>query len=267
MAETHSTAIIKGEVDLADDVLIGPHCVLTGPLTIGAGTRLVGNVYLHGPLTIGRGNTIYPFACLGFAPQHAKYDPDEPGHGLVIGDHNRFREHVTIHRAFTEEGPTRIGDRNYFMAGSHAGHDCLIGNDCTLVNGAALGGHCMVEDRVIVGGGTVVHQFCRLGRGAMLSGAMGLGLDLPPWFMLTGHNICGSINLVGLRRSSASREEINDVRWVYRTLYREGLSMKKALEVIRIRADSPMVAEYVRFIEASDRGICPARGKAARGTA
>ena len=267
MPEIHSTTIIEGEVQLAEDVVIGPHCVLTGPITIGAGTRLIGNVYLQGPLTMGDGNTIYPFTCLGFAPQHAKYDPNEPGQGLVIGDGNTFREHVTIHRAFTREGPTRLGDRNYFMATTHAGHDCVIGDDCTFVNGSALAGHCIAGDRVIIGGGTVVHQFCRLGRGAMLSGAMGLNMDIPPWFMLTGDNICGSVNLVGLRRSGMSREQIDEVRWVYRTLYRAGLSIKQALEVIRERADSPIVGEYVRFIESSDRGICPARGKAIRGTA
>lgn len=267
MPEIHPTTITEGEAQLAEDVVIGPHCVLTGPITIGAGTRLIGNVYVQGPLTMGGGNTVYPFTCLGFAPQHGKYDPNEPGEGLNIGDGNTFREHVTIHRAFTEEGPTRIGDRNYFMATSHAGHDCVVGDDCTFVNGSALGGHCIVEDRVIIGGSTVVHQFCRLGRGAMLSGAMGLGMDLPPWFMLTGNNICGSINLVGLRRSGMPREQIDEVRWVYRTLYRAGMSVKQALEAIRQRADSPIVAEYVRFIESSDRGICPARGKAIRGTA
>jgi UDP-N-acetylglucosamine acyltransferase len=267
MGEIHPTTTIEGEVRFADDVAIGPHCVVIGPVTIESGTRLIGNVYLQGPLTIGRGNVIYPFTCLGFAPQHAKFDPNQPGQGLVIGDDNTFREHVTIHRAFTTEGPTRIGDRNYFMATSHAGHDCMIGDDCTFVNGSMLGGHVIVQDHVIVGGGSTVHQFVRLGHGAMLSGGMGTGLDLPPWFMLTGNNICGSVNLVGLRRSGMSSRQIDEVRWVYRTLYRQGMSLKQALEVIKERADSPLIAEYVRFIESSERGICTARPKAARGTA
>ncbi len=266
MPEIHSTAIIDGEADLADDVYIGPYCVLTGPITIGSGTRLIGNVYLNGPLTMGAGNIVYPFVCLGFAPQHAKYDPTEPGQGTVIGDGNTFREQVTIHRAFLGDGPTRIGDRNQFMATSHAGHDCIIENDCTFVNGCALGGHCVVQDQVIVGGSAMVHQFCQLGRGSMLSGGMGVGKDLPPWFMLTGINVCGSINLIGLRRSGMSREQINEVRWVFTTIYREGLSLKGALEKLKERADSPVVAEYIAFIEASERGICPGSGKAARGT-
>jgi len=267
MPEIHRTALLEGDVELGDEVVIGPHCVLTGPITLGAGCRLIGNVYLHGPLEMGRENVVYPFACLGFAPQHVKYDPDSSGEGLEIGDENTFREQVTIHRAFQEEGPTRIGNRNYFMATSHAGHDCRIGDGCTVVNGALLAGHVTVGDGVIVGGGTAVHQFVRLGRGAMLSGAMATGLDIPPWFMLTGTNICGSVNLVGLRRSGMSREEIEDVRWAYRTLYREGRSMKAALEDLKQRAERPIVAAYIAFIETTQRGICPARGKAARGTA
>ncbi|MHC4108803.1 MAG: acyl-ACP--UDP-N-acetylglucosamine O-acyltransferase [Planctomycetota bacterium] len=263
----HPTAILDGEIDLGDDVAIGPHCVLTGSMTIGPGTRLIGHVYLNGPLEIGSNNVIYPFSCLGYAPQHAKYDPTQPGKGLVIGSGNTIREHVTIHRAFTDEGPTTIGDGNFFMATSHAGHDCRVADNCVFVNNCLLGGHVIVEDGVTVGGGSVVHQFCRLGRGAMLSGAMGASRDIPPFFMLTGTNVCGSVNVVGLRRSGLSRDDIEDVRWVYRTLYREGRSTKSALEALRQRGDRPLVAEYIAFVESSERGICSGKGKAVRGEA
>jgi UDP-N-acetylglucosamine acyltransferase len=122
-----------------------------------------------------------------------------------------------------------------------------------------------VQDRVTMGGSSVVHQFCRIGRGAMLSGAMGLGGDLPPWFMLTGNNVCGGINIIGLRRNGFSRAQIDDVRWVYRTLYRSGLTIKHALERLREREESAVVREYIEFIEAAgQRPICPAKGKAAR---
>lgn len=267
MPNVHPTAIVQGNVDLADDAQIGPYCVLTGPITAGPGTRLLGNVYLQGPMTLGANNTIYPFACLGFAPQHAQFDPQTPGQGLVIGDENTFREHVTIHRAFTEAGPTRIGDRNVFMASSHAGHDCQIGNDCTFANGALLGGHVTVEDRVVVGGGMLVHQFCRIGLGAMLSGGMGTKADVPPFFMLTGTNICGAVNMIGLRRSGMPRDQIEDVRWVYKTLYRRGHSPRDALIELKKRSERPMIADYIAFIESSERGYCPAHGKAAIGTA
>ncbi len=267
MPEIHPTAVIDDEVELAEDSSIGPNCVLSGPISVGPGTRLIGSVYLNGPLTLGRDNIVYPFSSLGFAPQHAKFDPKEPGKGLVIGDENTFREQVTIHRAFEDKGPTTIGDRNYFMATAHAGHDCQIGNDCTFVNASLVAGHVTVQDNVIIGGGCEVHQFVRLGRGAMLSGGMGTGLDIPPWFMLTGYNVCGAVNLVGLRRSGMPRDEIDDARWVYKTLYRDGMSIKSATELIRERADRPIVSEYIKFIEATDRGICTNRGKAARGSA
>jgi UDP-N-acetylglucosamine acyltransferase len=263
----HPTAIVDDECELADDVEVGPYCVLSGPLRIGPGCRLVGNVHLYGPLTMGAGNTIYPFACLGFAPQSLSYDPSKPGQGLVIGDHNTFREGVTIHRAMTDHGPTTIGDRNYFMAASHAGHDCVIGNHCVFANGTLLAGHVTVEDRVITGGTATVHQFCRVGRGAMLSGSMGLSRDLPPWFMLTGNNTAGSINMIGLRRSGMATDAIEDARWVYKTLYRRGLSVAAAKDALRRRSDRPIVAEYLAFLEQSKRGLCPASGSSKRTSA
>lgn len=270
MPKIHPTAIVDGEVNLADDVAIGPHCVLDGktaPIYLGAGTRLIGNVWLAGPLTLGQRNTVYPFACIGFSPQDLKWDPAKPGAGVIIGDGNTFRESVTIHRATSDEIPTRIGNNNYWMACSHAGHDVEVGNNCIFANGALLGGFVRFDDNAIIGGASTVHQFCHVGRGCMLSGSVGLSLDLPPWFMLTGTNVAGTINLVGLRRSGASRETIDDVRWVYRTLYRRGLLMKSALDELRTRADSPTVQEYIAFIESSKRNICPGAGKASRGTA
>ena len=267
MSSVHPTAILEGDVDLADDVVIGPHCVLTGPVSLGAGTRLIGNVYLFGPLVAGSDNLIYPFTCLGFAPQHTASDPGTSGPGVAIGSGNTFREQVTLSRAFTDEGPTTIGDGNCFMAGSHVGHDSRVGNECVFVNHAMLGGHVIVEDRVTVGAASFVHQFCHIGRGVMFAGAAGTTRDVPPYFMITGINICGSVNLVGLRRSDRPRDQIDDARWVYRTLYRKGLSMKAAVEALEERADRPMVAEYLRFFESSNRGICPAKGQAVRGMA
>lgn len=267
----HPTAILVGDIRLSDGIVIGPHCVLTAPagtaITIGAGTRLIGNVYLTGPLTLGENNTIYPFVTLGMPPQDLKWDPNVPGAGLTIGSGNTFREAVTIHRATSHETPTRVGNNNYWMANSHAGHDCNIGNNCVFANTVLLAGFVRVDDRVIFGGHTVVHQFCRIGRGAMLSGSAGMGMDLPPFFMLTGINIAGSINLIGLRRSGMPSAEIDVVKWVYRTLYRQGVSIKKAVEMLRERADHPLVREYIEFIETSKRGICPAQGSLVRGVA
>jgi len=272
MPNVHPSAILQGDIQLANDVEIGPQCVLDARgsgcrISIGAGTRLIGNVYLTGPLTLGQRNLIYPFVTLGFPPQDLKWDPAVPGAGLVIGSGNTLREHVTIHRATSHETPTMVGDNNYWMATSHAGHDCRIGSHCIFANGTLLAGFVRIDDRVITGGNVSIHQFCRVGRGTMLSGTVGLSLDLPPFFMLTAGNVAGSINLVGLRRSGMAREDIDIVRWVYRTLYRSGMTPKRALEVLRERTDHALVREYIEFIESSKRGICPARGKAIRGTA
>ncbi len=260
MAHVHPTAqIMDGEgddVELADDVVIGPHCVLGGRVRIGAGTRLIGHVYGQGPLTIGEANTVYPFACLGFAPQDLKWDPDDTGAGLEIGDRNTFRETVTIHRATSHDTPTTIGDDNYFMAVSHAGHDCRVGDGCVLANNVALGGHVELEDRVTIGGATVIHQFVRIGRGAMLSGGVGTGLDVPPFCTLTGINVVGSLNVIGLRRSGMSRDEINDLRWAYRQMYREHRHPKEAIDTLREYTDRPRIAEIIAFIESTSRGLC-----------
>jgi UDP-N-acetylglucosamine acyltransferase len=210
---------------------------------------------------------MYPFVTLGFPPQDLKWDPAVPGAGLVIGSGNTFRESVTIHRATSHETPTRIGDNNYWMANSHAGHDCQVGNNCIVANNTALAGFVRMDDKVILGGNGSVHQFCRVGRGVMLSGGMGTSMDVPPFFMLTGNNVVGSINLIGMRRSGFKPAQVDTVKWVYRTLYRQGFSIIKATEALQERGDDPLVREYIEFIKASKRGICPARGKVARSAA
>jgi UDP-N-acetylglucosamine acyltransferase len=260
MPQIHPTAVIEGDVALAEDVVVGPYCVLTGPVTVGAETTLVGNVYLQGPITLGARNVVYPFTCLGFAPQHLKFDPATHGAGLVIGDGNTFREHVTVHRAFATE-PTRIGDANLFMAGSHVGHDCRVANACILTNAVLLGGHVDLADRTIVGGGTVIQQFARVGRGAMISGRCGISLDVPPYALITGVNLWASVNLIGMRRAGIAREDIDDARWVHRVVCRDGHSPKRALEILRERGERPIVAEYVRFLESCRRGYCSGRVK------
>jgi len=195
--EVHPTAIVDRGVELDDDVVVGPHCVLTGRGEVGSGSRLIGNVYLNGPLVLGRDNLVYPFATLGFAPQDFSWDPPAPGAGLRVGDGNVFRESVSIHRATSDETPTRIGDRNYWMVNTHAGHGCQIANDCVFANGTLLAGEVEIGDGVITGGNVAIHQHCRVGRGALISGTMGLNKDLPPFFMLTGGNLAGSINVLG----------------------------------------------------------------------
>lgn len=271
MPSVHPTAIVEGPVELADGVVVGPLCVLRArpdaPIAVGQGTRLVGRCWLEGPLSLGERNCVYPDATIGLPPQDLKWNPDEPGAGVVVGDGNVFREGVTIHRATSREKPTRIGDRNYFMAHSHAGHDCRIGNDGIFANSCLFGGHVQIADRVVIGGNTAIHQFVRIGRLCMLSGGAGTSLDLPPFMTLTAINIAGSINLVGMRRAGFSREDIDDVRWAYRVMYRGGTSPRRAAELLAERGERPCVRELIEFLNAAKRPICHGRGRPTRGTA
>lgn len=256
MPQVHPTAILDGDITLADDVTIGPWCHLTGPITIGPGTHLIGNVYIHGPATIGANNRMYPFACLGFSGQDLKWDVSRPGAGIVVGDGNTFREHVTIHRATRDEQPSRIGDHNFWMASSHGGHDLQFGSNSIVANATLFAGEVEVGDNVITGGNSGVHQFCRVGRGSFLAGGKVTSKDIPPFFMLTGTNCAGSINIIGMRRRGIPRDQIDDVQWVFRTLYRKGHALRTAVDLIRERAaDRPMVKEMLDFIESSKRGI------------
>jgi UDP-N-acetylglucosamine acyltransferase len=256
MPDVHPTAVLEGDISLADDVTIGPGCTLTGPITIGPGTTLIGHNYLTGPLTLGARNALYPFACLGFAPQDLKWDPQRPGAGLVVGDGNTFREHTTIHRATNDNTPTRIGSDNYFMVSSHIGHDSIVGNKCILANGTLVAGFVEIGSNVIFGGSSGVHQFCRIGRNSFVGGLCAAGKDVPPFFMLTGKSVCESLNLIGMRRSGMPSADIDDVKWVFRTLYRRGLSVPRALEEMEERGDHPIVRELIDFISATKRGIC-----------
>ena len=201
MPQIHQTATVDDQATLADDVVVGPQCVIEGPVTIGPGTRLIAQVYLRGPMTIGANNTFYPTAVIGLEPQDWKADPDKPGKGTVIGDGNMLREGVSIHRASRDEHATTVGDRNYLMANSHVAHDCIVGNDCMFANSALLGGHCVVGDRVILGGNSGVQQFCRIGRLSMLGGCEGMTADLPPFCMVHHTKQVSALNLIGLRRA------------------------------------------------------------------
>jgi UDP-N-acetylglucosamine acyltransferase len=255
MPTIHPSSIIEGDVQLADDVVIGPWCVVTGTVRIGAGSRLMAQNHITGRTDIGEKNTFWPGAIIGGAPQDINFDHTCEEPGLVIGDRNMFREGVTVHRGKTTE-PTRIGNDNYFMTNSHVGHDSVLGDNIQIATGSMLGGHSTIGDRVIIGGAAAVHQFCRIDEGAMISGCSGVSLDVPAWFIVTGISICSSLNLIGMRRHGMSTDEIQSRRWVYKTLFRQHHSGSVALDLLRAKSDDPVVAGYIKFIEASDRGIC-----------
>jgi UDP-N-acetylglucosamine acyltransferase len=255
----HPTAIITGEVILHEGVQIGPYAVLEGPITIGAGTVIGPHVHLLGPLVIGQGNRIGSGCVLGGAPQHLGYRGEATQ--VVIGDQNIFREHVTVHRALAPgtgagTGMTRIGHRNLFMVGSHVAHDCHIGDDCILANGALLAGHVQLGDRALISGNSAVHQFCRIGRLALLSGVSAVSQDIPPFWVMQRHNeVCG-VNVIGMRRAGFSAAEIQAIRRLFTLLYRQRWPISQLLHEYRQHAESsPAVREVLEFIASSRRGI------------
>jgi len=266
-ATVHPSASLEGDVVIGPGTEVGPGCVLqgmAGPVIIGAECRLVAAVSVMGPITIGDRNTMYPHVCLGFPPQDLGFDPAAPGSGCVIGHGNVFREGATVHRGKTVD-PTRIGDRNLWMANSHLGHDGVVGNDCSIGTGTVLGGHVVVEDLVTMRGAAAMHQFARAGRGSSLVGAGAVSTSLPPWFECTSINATTGINADGLRRDGADEARINAVQWTYDTLYASGSTPQQAFALLETRAGNAVVDECLAFVRQSPRGICHGAGRAGRG--
>lgn len=255
----HPTAVIGPDVELAADVQVGPFSILEGRVRVGPGTIIEGHACLTGPIEVGRDNLIGHGAVLGKAPQHRGYRGEATL--LKIGDGNQIREHVTIHRGTAQgRGETTVGDRNMLMVGSHLGHDVKVGNDCTLVNGALLAGHCELHDGCILSGYSAAQQRVRIGRLAMLGGLGSTTKDIPPFVLQQGLNCVSGLNVVGLRRAGLSAATIDALRASFRTFFKEGRTQREALE--RIEADHgsiPEVAEFVAFIRSSATGISPAR--------
>jgi UDP-N-acetylglucosamine acyltransferase len=259
-AQVHSTAILSPEVELGEGVVVGPYAVLEGRVRLGAGCVVRPHVHLCGPLTMGRGNLVCTGAVLGEKPQHLKYN-DEPT-GLEVGDHNVFREHVTVHRGTTQSWTTRIGSHNYFMAHCHVAHDCQIGNRCILANGALLGGHCTLEDNAYLSGNCAVHQFVRIGRLALLSGCSASTKDIPPFLIQQYIDTVVGVNVVGMRRAGMTKEQIDGVRLAFRILFRRGLVLPEAVARLeRELGDNDAVREMVTFIRQCHRGINPVRDR------
>lgn len=269
MPTIHPTAILSGDVNLADDVAIGPGCVVTGNVHLEAGVRLLSQVQLHGevgPLRVGPGSLFYPFACVGFPGQDLKFTRGMPSAGTVLGANCVIREHATIHAATKPDAPTRLGDRVYMMVASHVGHDARVDDDVTLVNGTALGGHVHVFPNATLGGGTVVHQHCRVGRLAFTSGHSALADEMPPFCVSWGRNSIVGINHVGLRRAGVPREQITLLRQAFRQTIRANLQRQALLaRLAELSADSPLVAELREFYATSKRAVAayrsPGRGE------
>ncbi|MFP5505621.1 MAG: acyl-ACP--UDP-N-acetylglucosamine O-acyltransferase [Gammaproteobacteria bacterium] len=249
-------AVVDPKAELAEGVSVGPYAVIGPDVQIGAGTTIGPHTVINGPTRIGRDNRIFQFASIGDAPQDKKY-AGEPTR-LEIGDGNTIREFVTINRGTVQdEGVTRIGDDNWIMAYVHIAHDCRIGNHTIFANNASLAGHVRVEDYVILGGFTLVHQFCALGRHSFTAFSTGIAKDVPPYVMVSGHSAQPhGLNTEGLKRRGFSADTIARLKQAYKTLYRSKLTLQEAIEALRAQAaDCAEVGVMVEFLERQTRGI------------
>lgn len=228
----HPTAVIHPSAQLAGDVEIGAYSIIGGDVVIGRGCRIGPHVMVDGPTRMGEYNQIYQFASVGAAPQDKKFqgEPTE----LIIGDRNVIRECCTLNRGTAQDkGKTVIGDDNWIMAYVHIAHDCTVGNNTIFANSATLAGHVEIRDWVILGGFTLVHQFCVIGEHAFTGMGSAIGKDVPPYAMVTGAPAePRSINLEGLKRRGYNTEAIHRIKEAHRTLYRQGLSTQEALAKI-----------------------------------
>jgi UDP-N-acetylglucosamine acyltransferase len=257
-ARIHPTAIVADGAELADDVEIGPYCVIGGKVKLGPRTRLASHVVIDGRTELGADNVVYPFAMLGGPPQHTAYKGEDTA--LVVGDNNLIREHATMNIGTAAGGGvTSVGSNGLFMIESHVAHDCVVGDNVILTKQATLGGHCKIGDYVIVGGLAAVHQHTRVGRHAMIGGLAAVVKDVIPYGSVWGnHAHLEGLNLVGLKRRNFSRETINTMRAAYRLLFAdEGTFQERIDDTIETYSDCPQVMEIIDFIKADgSRPLC-----------
>jgi UDP-N-acetylglucosamine acyltransferase len=254
-ATLHPSAIVHPGAVIGDGCRIGPYCVIGEHVTLGEGCRLHSHVVIDGHTTLGRENEVFPFASLGLQTQDLKW-----AGGVTytrIGDHNTFREYVSVHSATGAGETTVVGDHNHILAYCHLAHNVTLGSHVIMSNVATLAGHVTVEDHAVIGGLAAIHQFCRIGRMAMIGGCSKVVQDIPPFMIGDGNPAeTRTINKIGLERNGVSEEAQAALRNAYKILFREGLTTSNALARIeQTLPPLPEIKHLVRFIHASERGI------------
>jgi UDP-N-acetylglucosamine acyltransferase len=251
----HPTAIIHSKAQIGSGCEIGPYCVIGEHVVLGDKCKLHSHVVIDGHTKLGVENEIFPFASIGLKTQDLKWKGGVTR--TEIGDHNTFREYVSIHSATADGGATVVGSHNHVLAYSHIAHDCQLGSHIIMSNAATLGGHVTVDDHAIISI-SAVHQFCRVGKYAMIGGCSKVVQDVPPFMIADGNPAeTRTINKVGLERAGFSDEAQTALRQAYKIIFREGLTMSNALA--KIEAELPALPELqhlVQFIRSSERGIC-----------
>lgn len=253
----HSTAIIDPAAKVGAGTTIGPYTIIGPGVVIGTGNKIGSHTIIEGPTTIGDNNRISHHCSLGAPPQDLGYKGDPTK--LVIGNGNFIGDYVQVSRGTTKtpHQTTTIGNDNFLMAYCHVGHDCNVGNRVIAGNGLQLAGHVTVEDRVVFGGLVAIHQFCRVGSMAMVSGGSVTSLDIPPYTRVGGWGCAVfGLNLVGLERSGLDKPAIKRIRDAYKVLFRSAVPYEQALKQLETEyADLPQAQHWVKFFRESERGV------------
>lgn len=252
----HPSAIIDDLAVVAEGVSVGPFCVIGPDVEIGTGTVIGPHVVIRGPTRIGRENRIFQFASIGEDPQDKKYQGEITR--LEIGDRNVIREYSTVHRGtIQDKSVTRLGDDNLLMAYTHVAHDCVIGNGVIMANGASLAGHVTVDDFAILGGFSLVHQFCRIGRYSFSGMGSVISRDIPPYVMVGGSPTRPrGINSVGMERRGFDAESILQIKRAFKLIYKSRLKLEEAIESLTAMAEqSSEVIPLLEFLKQSGRSI------------
>ena len=255
MSQIHPTAVVHPGASIGADCDIGPYCVIGEHVTLGDGCKLHSHVVIDGHTTLGRENEIFPFASIGLKTQDLKWKG-----GVTftrIGDHNTFREYVSVHSATADGEATVVGSHNHILAYCHLAHNVTLGSHVIMSNVATLAGHVTVEDHAVIGGLAAIHQFCRVGKMAMIGGCSKVVQDVPPFMIADGNPAeTRTVNKIGLERNGVSEEAQSALRNAYKILFREGLTTPNALEKIENTLPPlPEIRHLVQFIQASGRGI------------
>lgn len=256
-AKIHPTAIVDPDAQIRADVEVGPFSIIGPQVTIGGRTIVQSHVVIEGEVEIGNGNFIGHGAVIGAPPQDVSFSPDRKTR-VEIGNNNIIREYCTIHRGTAEGSATKIGDKNFLMAGAHIGHNCEIGNNVIIANNCLLAGYVLVDNGAFLGGGSTFHQFMHIGRLVMVQGSSAFGKDLPPFVIAAERNFVFGVNAVGLRRAGFSAKDRKEINAAFKLVYMSGLNISQALEKATTMNFSAPAREFLDFVtNAKKRGICP----------
>jgi UDP-N-acetylglucosamine acyltransferase len=254
--QIHSTALVDQRAELGRNVTVGPFCVVEEGAVLGDDCTLEARAIVRSRTTLGCDNSIGEGAVIGGKAQHLHVH--EPGGTLTIGNHNRIRENVTIHRGWANDATTIIKDHNLLMVSSHVGHDCQVGSRCILVNHVLLGGFVQLNDGAYMGGASAVVQHCRIGSLAMIGAMTKIAQDVPPYVTVVDSQVVG-LNRIGLRRNGFTTEDMLQIKAAYRVIYRDGLSWNEVLAILESDFSTGPAAEFGKFLSSGKRGFVQER--------